>query len=70
MMKKLATFNLNEYIKIGKSTIESNVEDLMIKNYNLEIDKSKELIKLTKDKTGQIVQGMKNHETVLLTNQL
>ena len=69
-MKKLATFNLNEYIKIGKSTIESNVEDLMIKNYNLEIDKSKELIKLTKDKTGQIVQGMKNHETVLLTNQL
>ena len=70
MMKKLATFNLNEYIKIGKSTIESNVEDIMIKNYNLEIDKSKELIKLTKDKTGQIVQGMKNHETVLLTNQL
>ena len=70
MMKKLATFNLNEYIKIGKSTIESNVEDLMIKNYNLEIDKSKELIKLTKDKTGQIVQGMKNHETVMLTNQL
>ena len=69
-MKKLATFNLNEYIKIGKSTIESNVEDLMIKNYNLEIDKSKELIKLTKDKTGQIVQGMKNHETVMLTNQL